>query len=234
MTVTFNVYCDESCHLEKDHQKVMVLGALWCPKEKTPEIFRQIREIKVRHGLNPNFEIKWIKVSPGKVLFYLDIVDFFFSNSNLHYRALIVSDKSKLQHEKFGQTHDEWYYKMYFELLKVIFKPFSKYRIYSDIKDTKGGEKVKKLHEVLSNSLRDFSREIVERVQQVRSNEVQLIQVCDLLTGIISYENREMKGSPAKEALVKRMREKSNMNLTSTTNYLETKVNLLRWEPAKI
>jgi len=25
---TFDVYCDESCHLENDHQKVMVLGAL--------------------------------------------------------------------------------------------------------------------------------------------------------------------------------------------------------------
>ncbi|EEW5233460.1 DUF3800 domain-containing protein, partial [Escherichia coli] len=28
---TFNVFCDESCHLLNDHNKVMVLGALWCP-----------------------------------------------------------------------------------------------------------------------------------------------------------------------------------------------------------
>ena len=26
----YNVYCDESCHLENDHQKVMTLGAVWC------------------------------------------------------------------------------------------------------------------------------------------------------------------------------------------------------------
>ena len=26
MTQVFNVYCDESCHLEHDRQKVMVLG----------------------------------------------------------------------------------------------------------------------------------------------------------------------------------------------------------------
>ena len=35
MSDTFNVYCDESCHLENDHQKAMVLGAVWCPLDKT-------------------------------------------------------------------------------------------------------------------------------------------------------------------------------------------------------
>ena len=34
MAEIFNVYCDESCHLEHDRQKVMVLGAIWCPLEK--------------------------------------------------------------------------------------------------------------------------------------------------------------------------------------------------------
>lgn len=38
MSETFNLYCDESCHLENDHQKVMVLGAVWCPLEKAGEI----------------------------------------------------------------------------------------------------------------------------------------------------------------------------------------------------
>ncbi len=36
----FNVYCDESCHLENDHRKVMVLGAVWCPFDKTCETGR--------------------------------------------------------------------------------------------------------------------------------------------------------------------------------------------------
>ncbi|MCL0066152.1 DUF3800 domain-containing protein, partial [Dehalococcoidia bacterium] len=31
MTPTYNIYCDESYHLEHDHQEIMVLGALWCP-----------------------------------------------------------------------------------------------------------------------------------------------------------------------------------------------------------
>ena len=34
MPQVFNVYCDESCHLEHDRQKVMVLGVIWWPLEK--------------------------------------------------------------------------------------------------------------------------------------------------------------------------------------------------------
>jgi len=40
MTQVFNVYCDESCHLEHDHQGVIVSGAIWCSFEKTREIGR--------------------------------------------------------------------------------------------------------------------------------------------------------------------------------------------------
>ncbi len=28
MSQVFNIYCDESCHLENDRQKAMVLGAI--------------------------------------------------------------------------------------------------------------------------------------------------------------------------------------------------------------
>jgi hypothetical protein len=114
----FNIYCDESCHLQHDHQQVMVLGAVWCPLEKTREIAKRIREIKQRHNLSPAFEVKWIKVSPVKKLFYLDLMDYFFDDDDLHFRALIVPDKSQLRHEDFAQDHDTWYYKMYFDLLK--------------------------------------------------------------------------------------------------------------------
>ena len=57
MTTIFNVYCDESCHLEHDCQPVMVLGAVWCPLGKAREILVCIREIKTRHDLPPKFEL---------------------------------------------------------------------------------------------------------------------------------------------------------------------------------
>ena len=57
MTMTYNVYCDESCHLEHDCQPVMALGVIWCPLEKVREISVRLREIKVRCGLCPKFEL---------------------------------------------------------------------------------------------------------------------------------------------------------------------------------
>jgi hypothetical protein len=207
----------------------MVLGAVWCPLEKTHEISERIRETKQGFGLPRDFEIKWVKVSPGRLDFYHSILDYFFDDDDLHFRALIVPDKSQLRHAEFKQTHDEWYYKMYFDMLKVILSPDASYRIYLDIKDTKSADKVHKLHEVLSNEKYDFRREIVERVQTVRSEEVELLQLADLLIGIVSYTNRGLYTSKAKTSLIDRMRQRSGYKLTQTTLLRENKVNLFHW-----
>lgn len=233
MSQVFNVYCDESCHLENDHQQVMVLGAVWCPLEKVREISVRIREIKLHHGMKPGFEIKWTKVSPAKQQFYLDVLDYFFGDDDLRFRALIVPDKSRLQHDSFRQTHDEWYYKMYFDMLKVILSPDGHYRIYLDIKDTRGAAKVAKLHDVLCNNRYDFSRQIIERVQLVRSHEVEALQLADLLIGAVSYVNRGLSGNAGKQALVSRMRERSRYDLTRTTLLRENKVNVFRWHASE-
>lgn len=234
MSQVFNVYCDESCHLENDHQSVMVLGAIWCPLDKVREISVRIREIKAQHGMKPGFEIKWTKVSPARRQFYLDVVDYFFDDDDLRFRALIVPDKSRLEHGSFRQTHDEWYYKMYFDLLKVILSPEGRYRIYLDIKDTRGAAKIVKLHDILCNNMYDFSREIIERVQLVRSHEVELMQLADILIGAISYVNRGLIGNTAKVALVERMKRRSKYDLTRTTLLREEKINLFRWNAAEI
>jgi len=235
MSEIYNVYCDESCHLEHDRQPAMVLGAVWCPLDKTHEIAVRVREIKRKHLLAPGFEVKWTKVSPGKKQFYLDLLDYFFDDDDLHFRGLVVPDKTKLNHAAFqGQDHDAWYYKMYFDMLKVILSPIGRYRIYLDIKDTRGAEKVKKLHDVLCNNLYDFSREIVERVQLVHSHEIEQLQLADLLIGAVSYMNRGLHSNAGKQALVERMKQRSGYCLTKTTLLREDKVNLFRWKAQEV
>jgi len=235
MSETYNIYCDESCHLENDRQSTIVLGAVWCPLDKRREIAERIREIKRNHELPANFEVKWTKVSPAKRRFYLDLLDYFFDDDDLHFRALVVPDKSRLDHAAFpGQDHDQWYYKMYFDMLKVILSPTDRYRIYLDIKDTRGGEKVRKLHDVLCNNLYDFSREIVERVQLVHSHELEQLQLADLLVGTVSYVNRGLKTNSGKLALVERMKKRSGYDLDKTTLLKENKVNLLLWRAREI
>lgn len=230
----FNIYCDESCHLENDLQPVMLFGAVWCPSEKSHEIAINIRRIKTDHGLPRTFEIKWSKVSPAKVSFYRDILSYFVTENDLHFRALIVSHKERLRHPHFEQDHDTFYFKMYFTLLKVIISPQSRYRIYVDLKDTNSSDKVRKLHEVLSNNMYDFSRSIIERIQIVHSHEVEQVQLADFLLGAISYVNRELTTSTAKQVLVNDLQRKTGYSLQRTTLLREEKLNIFKWEPSEV
>ena len=231
MRSEYNIYCDESCHLENDGLNVMVLGAIWCSAGETKKIYERIREIKIRHNLNPKFEIKWNKVSKGKIDFYSDLIDFYFDDDHLHFRALVIPDKSMLDHKKYDQSHDDFYFRMYFDLIKVILDPTLAYNIYLDIKDTKSEDKIEKLKEVLRNNHYDYSKQIIKKVQLVRSHEVELIQLADLLIGAIGYIHRRLNGNQAKLELIQKLRHKSKYSLLKSTLYQEAKMNIFIWKP---
>ncbi|WP_281691942.1 DUF3800 domain-containing protein [Cloacibacillus porcorum] len=230
----YSVYCDESCHLEHDGINVMTLGAISCPQEKVKQINSRIIEIKRKYNTSSNNEIKWTKISPSKLPMYTDIVDYFFDNDDLHFRCLLVPDKAKLDHTKYQQTHDEWYYKMYFDMLKFIFSPRDSYNIYIDIKDTNSCRRVQKLHEVCCNDKYDFSAEIIKKIQTIRSEEVQIMQLVDIFTGAVAFENRTFPlkhvKSEAKIEVINQIKKRSGYSLHQTTLYKETKFNLFRWE----
>lgn len=224
-----NIYCDESNHLEKDGISIMVLGTIYAPKEKIKAVNKRIREIKEKHKIKPNTEIKWTKVASNKVQFYLDVIDYFFDTDDLHFRAIIVN-KDSLDHKTFKQTHDEFYYKMYFELLSKILDPENKYNIYIDIKDTQGAQKVKKLQEILCNNMYDFDGNIIQRIQQVRSEELEVLQLTDLLIGAMQFLNRNDVKSVAKKTLVERMKSRSGYDLLKSTLVRESKTNIFYWK----
>ena len=229
----YNIYCDESNHLEFDKVPVMVLGSVYIPKDKVGAITERIKEIKQRHGIKPHTEIKWVKVANNKLQCYLDIIDYFFDTDDLHFRAVIV-DKPSLNHKKFNQTHDQFYYKIYFELLSKILDPQNCYFIYLDIKDTRGREKTTKLKEVLCNSMYDFDGKIIKSIQQVRSNEIQILQLADLLIGGMQFLNNAVGTSEAKKAVVERMKERSGYDLTKSTLLREPKTNIFYWKGSGI
>lgn len=226
----YNVYCDESCHLEHDHQPVMVIGSIYCPVEKVREISARIREIKIQNGLQAGVEIKWSKVAKGKLGLFINLVDYFFDDDDLHFRAIIIPDKSTLNHTRFKQSHDEWYFKMYFEMLKTIFEPTSQYYIYIDIKDTRESSKVEKLHGFLCDTMVDYNRQVIKRVQIVRSHEIEIMQLVDVLVGAVCSVNKGALQSESKLALINRIKLRSRYSLVDTTLYRENKVNLLSWQ----
>ncbi len=224
-----NIYCDESNHLEADGISTMVLGAVYGPIEKIKTANSRLSEIKGKHKISPSTEIKWTKVSPNKIAFYLDVIDYFYDNDDLHFRAIIIN-KDILDNESFNQTHDEFYYKMYFELLSKILDPQNKYCIYLDIKDTQGSKKVKKLREVLSNKMYDFDESIVKCIQLVRSHEIEVLQLADLLIGAMQFLNRIDVKSEAKKQVIQRIKARSGYDLLKSTLVREEKTNLFYWK----
>jgi hypothetical protein len=209
----------------------MVLGAIWCPLDAKESIVSNIRDIKIRHGLPPLMEVKWTKVSPAKLQLYMDLVDYFFREENLWFRALVVPDKTKLDHKAFGQEHDTWYYKMYYSMLKVIVTPNDRFRIYLDIKDTQSSQKMRRLHDVLCNTIYDFDHSVIERVQTVRSHEVDMLQLADLLIGAVGYANRGSAKDRPKGKIVKLIQDRSKYSLLRSTLLMERKFNLFLWRP---
>lgn len=226
-----NIFCDESCHLEHDQSRALSLGAIWCDKSKAKEISRRLIEIKSKYGLIHTNEVKWNKVSSNHFNLYLDLVDYFFDDDDLHFRGLIVPDKTILNHEKHNQSHDEWYYKMFFRLLSPIIDPKYIYNIFLDYKDIQGNDRIKKLHEVLCNSIYDFDHRIIKSITLVKSHHVEIIQLTDLIVGALSYSARLLDTNKGKLKIVERIRERSGYSLNKTTLLRENKFNLLVWRP---
>jgi len=244
MRETVNIYCDESCHLQNDKEPIMAIGAVYCPASKKKEIFERLFELKQKHKLIPKhkknekdnrayYELKWNKVSKSKIEYYKDVINYFFDDDDLHFRVLVVSDKENTNYEKFNHTHDTFYYKMYFGMLKAVLNPALAHYIYIDIKDTRSKEKVHKLEKVLRNDKYDFAKEIIKKVQQVRSHEVELIQLADLLTGAMAYINRSKNESKPKNQLIELIKHRSKYTLTKSTLLRESKFNIFVWEPQK-
>ena len=118
---------------------------MWCPQWKLKEINERIRQ-KKRNNVSKIMEMKWTKISLAKV-------DYFF-NDDLHFRGVIILDTTKRNHECYHQMNDTWYYKMYFDMPKVI-----------------------------------FSQKVIRRLHPIRSDEVQIMQIVDIIIGAIGYES---------------------------------------------
>ena len=229
----YNVYCDETCHLEHDNSNVMVLGAVWCPQSKLKEINERIRQIKKRNNVSEAMEMKWTKISPAKVDLYKDLVNYFFDDDDLHFRGVIIPDKTRLNHERYHQTHDAWYYKMYFLMLDPIINPLNEYQILVDIKDTRGGSRIIKLHEVLCNNKYDFKQEVIKNIVQINSKESEILQLADLINGALGFYHRQLdKKLDANEGKILLAQElQKKCSLDKSTVRSEQKFNLFIWKP---
>lgn len=213
---TFNIYCDESCHLENDNKPFMFLGSVSSAYNQVKRHTDRINELKKKHNFYA--EIKWSSVSKSKLRFYLELIEYFF-DTDLQFRAIGV-DKSKINNEGYNQSYDEFYYKMYYQLLNHKINSLYSYNVYLDIKDTLSAYKVNKLKDVLNTKYGVF-----RNVQNIRSHESIIMQLTDFLMGAISYlHNNKEKVNTAKMHIIEKIKHHSQDELLHT-NY-SSKINL--------
>lgn len=215
---TFNIYCDESCHIENDHKKYMILGSVSSAYNQVKRHTERINDLKKKH--NYYGEIKWSNVSNSQHQFYTDLVNYFF-DTDLRFRAIVV-DKSKIKNDKFSQDYDTFYYKMYYYLLNHKKNSQYRYNVYLDIKDTLSAYKVNKLKNILN-----IQYGVFRNVQNIRSNESVILQIADFLSGALSYHlNNTDKKVIAKMKLIEKIKEHTKQDLSYSSGFSETKMNL--------
>lgn len=218
MYKTFNIYCDESTHIEKDREPYMILSYISTPYHLLKMHNKNIREMKIEHFYKG--ELKWSKLSKSQYPFYNELIDYFFSNESLSFRAIII-DKSQLNHKAFNQDHNTFYDKMYYQLLNKKIHPNHTYNIYLDIKDTYSYLKAKSLKKYLE---RDYKN--IRNLQVIRSHESELMQLTDVIMGAINYKLRGFNKVTAKNNVIEKIEKLSDKSLTVQTSPHETKFNL--------
>ena len=114
-----------------------------------------------------------------------------------------------------------------------MLEPTKQYKIFLDKKDTNGRKKIAKLHNYLCNNQFDYKKEIVTTVQEVVSDQVELVQLCDLLLGAVCYINRGLATSGGKLEIIKKIQQRSGYTLIKNTLPSEYKMNTLIWVGGK-
>lgn len=201
----FEVYCDEAnpdvLTSENPRARYLMIGSLWLPVDLRNEIKARVRALRQSHQAWG--EIKWSKVSPNRKDFYVELVDLFVSyGDNLRFRCIAV-DRTQLNLALHDNDGELGFYKFYYQLLHHWILDFNDYRIFCDVKSNRDLKRLPTLAQCLSKA--NLSSNI-ESIQSLHSDEVVLIQLCDLLLGAASSRiNNTLRDGTAKSAVVRRL-----------------------------
>lgn len=218
MSKTFNIYCDESCHLENDKKEFMLFGCVSSAINQVKRHTKRIVDLKLKHHYYG--EIKWTSVSSAQLPFYRELLNYFF-DTDLTFRAVVVN-KSKINNEAYNHDFDTFYYKMYYFLLNHNKNSEYSYNVYLDIKDTLSAARVNELKKILNTKFGVF-----RTVQNIHSHESILMQLADFIMGALSYNlNNQTKNVVAKTALIDMIKQHTNQNLLDSSRFFELKMNL--------
>lgn len=230
MNTIYNIYIDESCHLEHDKSEVMCIGYTKIDREDYAFLKKEIKAIKLKHK-TPT-EIKWNKLSNSRLDFYKDLIDFFFAN-NIEFRSVLVKNKQNLTSVRYNrEDQNSFYYQTLKTLLtNKVADDDDSYRVFLDVKDTRGKTRLKLLESELTAKHKGQSPFIY--FQHLHSNENEFLQLTDLFIGAICYKARKesdkKEASIIKKKVIEYLEKSSGYLLDDGTEPWETKFFIDDW-----
>ncbi|MCH7881312.1 MAG: DUF3800 domain-containing protein [Proteobacteria bacterium] len=182
----FDVYCDESrpdlLSSQKPAAQYMVNGGLWLATEDRIQAKTDIHALRDKHKIGGEF--KWQKVSPSRLDFYCDLSDWFVGmGDRVRFRCIAV-DHNQVNLLRFHRNDQELgFYKFYYQMLHHWILDFNEYAVFCDFKSNRVGSRLSELARCLAYS--NLTSDIVN-VQATRSRESVLLQLVDVLTGVVA------------------------------------------------
>lgn len=206
----FEIYCDESrpdlfTSRAQDVDKYLLIGGLWLPAARRDDIKSRITALKERYGARG--EIKWKKVSPSQLDFYVALVDLFVDfGLDLRFRCIVV-EAAKVDMVRYHDSDGELgFYKFYYQLIHHWILDFNEYRIFCDAKTNRVGDRLDVLRRCLNCA--NLSSEVTS-IQALPSRDVAIIQLTDFLVGIAGARlNESTHPNSAKEQVIRRLEQR--------------------------
>ena len=238
------IFCDESSHTG---HRYCVLGAMYFYMKEGQGARSAIRSFEdtindERKKERVLAEIKWSKVpkKEGKYFgFYKKFVTRFFNNK-LYFSCIIIDTKATpLSHRTSMHDHEIGFYKFYYQLLaNNIIRRFPKdveFRVVIDYKQDRWPDSLETLERVLNikvmGRIPSRARERMVRVQAIRSHELNLLQLMDLLTGAVAAKWNKRTTSRTKLALIDYIEKKSGNRLDIPTSMTRKTFNIWLFKP---
>ncbi len=226
----FEVYCDET-HADlvtpkpKNSQAPLV-GSLWLPADLREEVKSRIVGLREQHRVHG--EMKWRKVSPSKVDFYIDLVDLFVSfGPELRFRCLAVERKAMNVRLRNSEAQLGIYMYYYLALQHWILDQ-NEYAVFCDLKTNRDRTRLASFRRVLNDANHTSA---IANVQFLPSSEVVLLQLCDVLLGAVSARiiGRKDLGE-AKESVIVHLEQRLDQSRLQTTATSEKEFDVMALE----
>ena len=201
MTV-YRVFCDESGR--HGGASALALGGVILPHQNERQIVKEVDEWRDLASMSA--ELKWTKVSSGKLKEYKQFVDLFGNHSrqrSIAFRSAVWRN-DEIDYKKHHKGSEELgFYKFYYQLLLHSFGKFIK-------KDDDG--LVVLLDQLNSNyPLEDLRRflnygmkktyglnaNVVRSIEPIDSKSHSLVQMADVLTGAIAFQCEGRHNNPS-------------------------------------